>query len=240
MCSGTRTILGLKGLVRHNTSMCGRFVRYIPIFQAMKRFKVSQVYPYQPEQSYNIASTQEVIIVNDEGVRQMIPCRWGFIPSWSKEAMGSSMINARAETITEKRAFRRAFKKQGCPVIADGFFEWKKEGKKKLPLFIRLKSAETFGFAGLYNVWISPSGDEVCTCTIITTKGNELIQPFHDRMPVIIPEDKEDLWLDRDIEDKEVLLSLLQAYPADLMEADDVPPNMNSPTYNKPENIRPL
>lgn len=109
--------------------MCGRFVRYTPLFQAMKRFKVHQVYPYEPEPSYNIAPTQEIIVVNNEGVRQLIPCRWGFIPSWAKDvATGSSMINARAETVAEKRAFRYAFKKYRCLVIADGFYEWKKEG----------------------------------------------------------------------------------------------------------------
>lgn len=221
--------------------MCGRFVRYTPIFQAMKRFKVHQVYPYEPEPSYNIAPTQEIIIVNNEGVRQLMPCRWGFIPSWSKDpSIGNSMINARAETVADKRSFRHAFKKQRCLVIADGFYEWKKEGKQKQPVYIRLTSGETFGFAGLYNVWTSPAGDEVCTCTIITTSANELIHSFHDRMPVIIPEDKEDLWLDQGIEDKEMLLPLLQQYPADLMEAYDVSPKMNSPSYNRPNNIEPL
>lgn len=221
--------------------MCGRFVRYTPVIQAMKRFKAHQVYPYEPEPSYNIAPTQEIIIVNNEGVRQLLPCRWGFIPSWAKdESIGASMINARAETVADKRSFRHAFKKQRCLVIADGFYEWRKEGKRKQPIYIRLKSQETFGFAGLYNVWVSPSGDEVCTCTIITTEANELIQPFHDRMPVIIPEDKEDLWLDQDIEDKEVLLSLLRAYPAELMEAYNVSGKVNTSSHNRPGNIEPV
>lgn len=221
--------------------MCGRFVRYTPIFQAMKRFKVHKVYPYQPEPSYNIAPTQEIIIVNNEGVRQLIPCRWGFVPSWSKDvSMGSNMINAQAETVAEKLTFRTALKKQRCLVIADGFYEWKKEGKRKLPLYIRLKSCEAFGFAGLYNVWTSPAGNEVCTCTIITTSANELIQPFHDRMPVIVPEDKEDLWLDQGIDDKEILLSLLQPVPAELMEAYKVSPRVNTPNHNEPGNIEPL
>lgn len=114
------------------------------------------------------------------------------------------------------------------------------EGRRKQPVYIRLKSGETFGFAGLYNIWISPAGDEICTCTIITTKANDLVHPFHDRMPVIIPQDREDLWLDQSMEDKEVLLPLLQAYPAELMEAYAVSPRMNTPSYDEPENIRPL
>jgi putative SOS response-associated peptidase YedK len=221
--------------------MCGRFVRYTPIFQAVKRFKAQEVYPFEPEPSYNIAPTQEVVIVNTEGVRQMLPCRWGFIPSWSKDvSIGSTMINARSETVAEKLTFRTALKKQRCLVIADGFYEWKKEGKRKLPVYIRLKSDETFGLAGLYNIWTSPAGDEVRTCTIITTRANELIQLFHDRMPVIIPEDKEDLWLDQGMEDKEMLQSVLQPYPADLIEAYAVSPKMNTPSHNEPENIEPI
>jgi putative SOS response-associated peptidase YedK len=220
--------------------MCGRFVRYTPVSKAIKRFKARQAYPYEPEPSYNIAPNQEIIVVNNEAVRQLMPCRWGLIPSWSKDAsIGNKMINARSETVAEKRSFRYAFKKHRCLVVADGFYEWKKEERRRQPVYIRLKSAEAFGFAGLYNTWISPSGDEVCTCTIITTAANDLIHPFHDRMPVIIFEHKEDLWLDQRVEDSEMLLSLLQPYPADLMEAYAVSPRVNTPGHDGPDNIKP-
>ena len=127
--------------------------------------------------------------------------------------MGNKMINARSETVAVKPAFRRAFKKQRCLVVADGFYEWQTREGRKYPVYVRLTSNEPFGFGGLYNVWESPEGDTICTCTIITTEANELIQPIHDRLPVIIPRDKEDSWLDPNNEDKEGLLPLLKTFP---------------------------
>ena len=221
--------------------MCGRFVRVTPIPTLAKRFRVKQVFPQDPGPSYNIAPTYEILIINDEGVRQLVPCRWGFMPSWAKDpSIGNRMINARAETVTAKPAFRQAFKKQRCLVIADGFFEWRKEGGRKLPMFIRLSSGKPFDFAGLYNVWTSPVGDETCTCTIITTTANELLSPIHDRMPVIISKDKKDLWLDPSMEDKEQLLSLLKPYPVNQMEVWEVSPKVNRPGYDSPDNIKPV
>jgi putative SOS response-associated peptidase YedK len=221
--------------------MCGRFVRMTPIPKLAKHFKVKEVLATDPGPGYNIAPTYEILIVNNEGVKQLISCRWGFLPSWAKDpSIGNNMINARAETVAEKPAFKYAFKKQRCLVIADGFYEWKKEEGHKLPMHIRLSSGMPFGFAGLYNVWTSPVGDEICTCTIITTTANELLKPIHDRMPVIIPQEKEDLWLDSSIEDKEQLLTLLKPYDADEMEAWEVSPAMNRPGYDSPENIKPV
>ena len=221
--------------------MCGRFVRVTPIPMVAKEFRVKQVAPQDPGPSYNIAPTYEVLIVNDEGVRQLIPCRWGFLPSWAQDpSIGNRMINARAETVAQKPAFRHAFKQQRCLVIADGFYEWRREGTRKLPLYIRLKSGRSFGFAGLYTVWTSPVGDATCTCTIITTTANQLIRPIHERMPVIIPKDKEDLYLDPTIHDAEALLALLKPYPAEEMELWEVSPRMNRPGYDSPENILPI
>ena|SRR5450756_587241 len=113
--------------------MCGRFVRVTPIPTIARRFKVKQVASPEPGPSYNIAPTHEIIIVNNEGVRQLVLCRWGFLPSWAKDpSIGNNMINARAETVADKPAFRYAFKKQRCLVIADGFYEWRKEGNTML------------------------------------------------------------------------------------------------------------
>jgi putative SOS response-associated peptidase YedK len=221
--------------------MCGRFVITTPVPTIAKRFKVTQVVSPDPGPRYNIAPTNEIIVVNDEGVRQLTACRWGFLPVWAKDpAIRTNMINARAETVADKPVFRHAFKKQRCLVIADGFYEWKKERGRKLPMYIRLKTGEPFGFAGLYNVWTSPAGDEVCTCTIITTRANDLLKPIHDRMPVIIPMEREDRWLDPALQDKKELLPLLEPYDADAMEAWEVSPRMNRPGYDSPENIEPV
>jgi putative SOS response-associated peptidase YedK len=217
--------------------MCGRFVRITPIPDIAERFKIKQIFA-DLTPSYNIAPSQEIVIIKDEGMRQLIQCRWGFIPSWAKDpSIGNKMINARSETVSEKPAFRSAFNKKRCLVIADGFYEWRAEGKKKFPMYIRLKSREPFGFAGLYNVWTSPDGEKSCTCTIITTEANDAVKPIHDRMPVILPREKEDVWINPALEDKEILLAVLKPYPSEEMEAYEVSTKVNFPQYNSPENI---
>jgi len=219
--------------------MCGRFVRVSPIPAIAKRFKVKNTFDTGAKPSYNIAPTQEIIIINEIGERHLLPSRWGFLPLWAKDpSVGNKMINARSETLAVKPAFRHAFKKQRCLIVADGFYEWQSREGRKYPVYIRLKSKEPFGFAGLYNVWESPEGDALCTCTIITTEANELIRPVHDRMPVILPRDKEDFWLDPANEDKEGLLGLLKPYPAQDMELYPVSQKMNSPVYDSAENIK--
>ena len=154
--------------------------------------------------------------------------------------MGFKMINARAESVADKPAFKDAFRNQRCLVIADGFYEWVLEGKVKQPVYIRLKSHTPVGFAGLYSVWRSPEGEDIRTCTIITTDANDLLRPIHDRMPVIILKDKEDLWLDPKTTEKEKLLPLLTPYPSDEMEFYRVSPVMNKPEHDVPEVIRPI
>jgi putative SOS response-associated peptidase YedK len=220
--------------------MCGRFVRITPVGVLAVKFKAEKVFSNLAP-SYNIAPTQEVVIINNEGVRQLIQCKWGFIPSWAKDpAIGYSMINARSETVARKPAFGSAFKRKRCLVMADGFYEWRAEGRKKFPMYIRLKAGECFGFAGLYNVWKPPNGEQICTCTIITTEANETVKTIHDRMPVILPRDKEDPWLDPANEDKEQLLSILKPYPAEEMMAFEVSTEVNSPQHNTPSNIQPI
>ena len=152
--------------------------------------------------------------------------------------------NARAEGVDVKSSFRGAFRKRRCLVAADGFYEWQKSGKTKTPMYIRLKSGKPFGFAGLYEVW-KPKPDsalqhEVATCTIITTEPNELMKPIHHRMPVILPEKAEDLWLDPKIDNIPTLRSLLRPYPEDEMEAYEVSTFVNSPRNNTPQCIAPV
>jgi putative SOS response-associated peptidase YedK len=220
--------------------MCGRFVRSSTIREIADYFKVGAP-SFESEPSYNVAPTQDIIIINNQGVKQLVKCHWGFIPAWAKDiSIGYKMINARVETVTEKQSFKAAFKKHRCLVIANGFYEWQKDKKRKIPVYIHLKSGNPFGFAGLYNVWTSPEGEKICTCTILTTESNELISSIHDRMPVIVPRDKEDMWLDPNIEDVEILKGFLRPFPSEEMVLTRVSDRVNSPRYNSPENITPV
>jgi putative SOS response-associated peptidase YedK len=196
--------------------MCGRFVRSSSIREISDYFNVGGP-SFEFEPSYNIAPTQDIIIINNQGVKQLVKCHWGFVPPWAKElSVGNSMINARSETISEKPSFKAAFRTQRCLVIANGFYEWQKEKKKKIPVYISLKSGNPIGFAGLYNLWTSPEGEKIGTCTIITTESNEILSAIHDRMPVIVPRDKGDIWLDPKIEDVELLKGLLRPFPSEI------------------------
>lgn len=208
--------------------MCGRFVRRRSSATLADEFRVNQISDdLQP--SFNVAPTHNVAVVLEDGARQLVSMRWGLIPSWASDpTIGSKLINARAETLTQKTAFKNAFRNRRCLVVADGFYEWQKQNGTKTPLLIQLRSARPFGFAGLHETWTSPSGESLSTCTIITTEPNEIVRPIHDRMPVILPKDVEDFWLDSSIEDHGRLLDLLLPYPAEEMEAYPVSPLVNS------------
>lgn len=211
--------------------MCGRFTQSLSIPMIAQEFGVAEV-SCDMGPSYNIAPTQKVAVVVTDGVKKLVPVRWGLVPSWAKDiSVGSKMINARAETITEKASYKNAFKKRRCLVVADGFYEWQAVGDSKRPVYIRLKSGAPFGFAGLYEMWKSPEGGELTTCTIITTEANELMRPIHARMPVIIPRGDEDLWLNLETKDPG---RLLNPYPAEEMEAYPVSKRVNSPKNNSP------
>lgn len=209
--------------------MCGRFDLHAEPVKIQKDFGIDHFsVDYHP--SHNIAPSRQIIIVKDDGKRYLAQCRWGFIPSWADDAgIGFKMINARAETIAVKPAFKDAFRKHRCLVIANGFFEWRREGKAKIPFYIRMKAETLIGFAGIFNIWKSLEGEEICSCAIITTEANDLIRPIHDRMPVIIPKDKEDIWLDPKNTDTNQLKSLLVPYPSEEMEMQNVSPVMNTP-----------
>src|SRR5207244_4351381 len=146
----------------------------------------------------------------------------------------------RADRVAESSAFKRPLTSQRCLVVADGFYEWRKVGSRKIPMFIHLKSKEPFGFAGLYDTWHSPDGEAVTSCTIITADANELVAPIHDRMPVIIPKRQQQAWLDPDNRDLVKLLSLLEPLPARQLEAYEVSRLVNTPANNSPECIAPV
>jgi len=220
--------------------MCGRFEIHSAIEIILRIFQVDSI-TFDLMPSYNIAPGQDVpIVVNDNGNR-LVLSRWGFVPSWSKELKtGYKMINARVETVATLPSFRDAFANHRCLVPADGFFEWKKTDKARLPRLIRLRSGRPMGFAGLYNAWHSPEGEEVRTCTIITTSANEAVKMLHDRMPAILPENAFDQWLDPREHDAKKLLPLLKPCAPDEIEVYPVTPKMNSSKYNDPENIKPI
>lgn len=226
--------------------MCGRFTLTKELREVAERFGVH--YPrgfagtgVVDRPRYNIAPTQNVIVIADDGSRSMKQMKWGLIPSWAKDpAIGNRMINARVETIDEKPSFRTALKKRRCLIPADGFYEWQKLGKVKQPVRIVLKSREPFGFAGLWDSWTSPANEMIQSCTIITTAANELIQPVHDRMPVILNREDEAQWLDPKLDDPEKLRPLLEPYPSSEMQFYPVSREVNSPGVDKPSNIEPL
>ena len=191
--------------------------------------------------SYNIAPTQPVAVVLNDGIKRMVAMRWGLVPSRATDpTVASKLINARAETLTVRAAFKEPFRRRRCLVIGDGFFEWKKQGTTKTPLFFHLSPERSFGFAGLYEIWTPPLGEPLVTCTIITTEPNELVTPVHDRMPVILPKAVEDLWLDPTMDDHTRLLDLLQPYPAGEMSAYAVSQLVNSVKNDSPECIEPV
>ena len=195
--------------------MCGRFILLTDLSVIVESFRIGEV-AAEYKTGSNISPGQQIsAVILDEDINKLVDFRWGLIPSWAKDpAIGNKMFNARAETIAEKPSFREAFKRRRCLIVADGFYEWQKMEKGKKPFHFSLRSAESFGFAGLYETWMSPENKPVKTCTIITTDANDLLKPIHDRMPVIVRKDKEALWLDPGVLDRRELAAILKPYSA--------------------------
>src|SRR6266700_5259121 len=214
--------------------MCGRFTLSTDIKSVAAKFGVPPTLQASPR--YNVAPTQEVVSILSNGSAHMEWLQWGLIPSWAKdESIGSKMINARAETLAEKPSFKRLLRSRRCLILADGFYEWKKEGKGKVPMFITLKDDEPFAFAGLWDSWRDADGQQIRTCTIITTEANELMAPIHNRMPVILPQQAREEWLDPSIHEEQLLLPLLKSYPAEAMTTRPVSRLVNNPQYDSAE-----
>ncbi|YAF98200.1 MAG: SOS response-associated peptidase [Nodularia sp. CChRGM 3473] len=221
--------------------MCGRFTLNQSAAALAEFFHIQQIPDLAAQ--YNIAPTQRVATVlhnPESGKREFQQLRWGLIPSWAKDpSMGAKLINARAETVAEKPAFRSAFKHRRCLVLADGFYEWQRQNGKKQPFYFRLSDEQPFGFAGLWERWRTED-EEITSCTILTTAANELLQPIHDRMPVILAPQDYDLWLNPQIQTPEPLQQLLCPYPAQAMTAYPVSTWVNKPQHDSPECILPL
>jgi putative SOS response-associated peptidase YedK len=208
--------------------MCGRFTLATDLNAVAKAFGVTP--SLQASSRYNVAPTQEVVSILRNGSAHMEWLQWGLIPSWAKdEAIGAKMINARAETLAEKPSFKRLLRSKRCLVVADGFYEWKKEQGGKIPMYITLKDGSPFAFAGLWDLWHSPDGRDIRTCTLVTTQPNTLVASIHDRMPVILTADARDMWLDTALQDEQALLPLLAPYPAGEMTARAVSRLVNNP-----------
>jgi len=168
--------------------------------------------------------------------------RWGLIPSWARDrSIGARMINARAETVAEKPAFRVAFRHRRCLVPMSGFYEWKKEAGRKVPYFIHLLNTDAFAAAGLYEFWAGKDGEgPIESYTIITTEANEMIRPLYERMPVILPPDDYEAWLDPDNNEVEGLKARLKPYPAEEMRAYPISSRVNNVNNDGPEIIEPV
>ena len=218
--------------------MCGRYTIIAKAEEIEKRFNVEVPESFTP--SYNAAPTHILPVITNKNPDGVSLFQWGLIPGWAKDKrIGSKLINARAETITEKASFKNAFKQKRCLVIADGFYEWKRSSKKiKIPHRILLDTKELFAFAGLWEEFRDENQHVVHTFTIITTKANSAISKIHERMPVILEPGTEQKWLSSTISAGEQL-ELLKPYDEQRMDFYTVSPLVNSVSNNNSQLIIP-
>jgi len=222
--------------------MCGRFTLTIDPGDLQEVFPDVQI-PSGFSPRFNIAPTQPVAVISNAVPDRLDFFTWGLIPSWAKDPeIGNRMINARAETLAEKPSFRTALRRRRCLILADGFYEWRQipDSKGKIPTYIHLKDHRPFAFAGLWELWNSPDGSQIYSCTIITTQPNELMQTIHNRMPVILPKASYSRWLDPAERQPADLADLLVSYPASEMAAYPVSRLVNSPQVDTPACIQPV
>lgn len=208
--------------------MCGRYTLTTNSQKIAESFGVAPTLSTQPR--YNIAPTQQVVALVRDNTTHLSMLRWGLIPAWAKdESIGARMINARAETLAEKPSFKGLLRRRRCLVLADGFYEWRIEGKEKTPMYITLQNNQLFAFAALWDSWKNPVGEPIQSCTIITTEPNELMASIHNRMPVILRPGAYEDWLNPQLHDEQVLAHWLKPYPTELMKARPVSKLVNNP-----------
>ncbi len=222
--------------------MCGRYTLAVEREQLKLRFGLETT-GVELRPRYNVAPGQEMPVVVAKDGRDLKLMRWGLVSSWARdETVGYKMINARSETVHQKPSFRTPFRERRCLVPADGYYEWRKTPglKRKTPVRFILTDGRLFGFAGLWDVWRDPDGHERVTYTILTTGANDLSRPIHHRMPVILRQQDEEVWLDPDVKEPSELLPLLMPYPSEAMNAYEVSTVVNSPSHDSPECIAPV
>jgi putative SOS response-associated peptidase YedK len=236
--------------------MCGRYIEVSSPTLLAERFDVDEILvPETPEADYNVAPRKEVLTVvqrglddpepaapdgGRDGVRVLEAMRWGLVPSWAHDPkIGDRLINARAESVAEKPAFKTAFRKRRCIMPADGFYEWRRiSGKQKQPVFVHRRDGEPIAFAGLWEVWrdhATPDAPWLVSCAIVTTRANATMEPIHDRMPVMLPENAWDTWLDVRVGARDVLEPLLVPAPDATIELWPVSSAVNNAANNGPE-----
>lgn len=220
--------------------MCGRFTLTVSPEQLAAAFHLEAPPPADLTPRYNIAPTQMVAAVPNAAPRHVEWYRWGLVPAWAKDpAIGSSLINARAETVAEKPSFRAAFKRRRCLVLADGFYEWRREGAgaraPKTPMYVQMKDGRPFALAGLWETWQSPAGERLQTCTLITTAANALMAPIHDRMPVILAPEAYAAWLAEGELPPAQAQALLQPFDPEAMTVRPVSTRVNNARYDAPD-----
>ena len=221
--------------------MCGRFTLHSQLNLLLQQFALDAGPPWAPR--YNIAPTQSSLVIRETvGVhRELVPMRWGLVPSWAKEpSIGQRMINARAETVAEKPSFRVAFQRRRCIVPADGYYEWARTDSGKQAYYIRSRDDEHLAMAGLWESWHVDQADAMETFTVITTEANDATTGIHDRMPVLLSRENYDLWLDPAFHAIQPLQELLRPAPSDLLRYYRVSALVNNPRHEDPECIRPL
>ena len=219
--------------------MCGRFVQYSNAQVYASAFAVETLFEARPR--YNLAPTQAVLAVRtgESGVRELTPLRWGLVPSWSKGPDNRySMINARAETVSSKPAYRNAFKHRRCLIPSEGFYEWKSQPGGKTPYLIRRKDGAPFALAGLWERWHGEDGQALESCTIIVTDANDLVRGIHERMPVILEREDYAAWLDPDNGDTGALTALLKPTDPGPWTLHPVSRLVNSARNDTPELLR--
>lgn len=216
--------------------MCGRFTRWHTAEEIAKRFEVEAAEEFA-EARYNIAPSQAIPVITQPDARSVLVCKWGLVPFWSKDpALGNKLINAKAETLAEKPSFKYALEKRRCLIPADGFYEWDKRGKPAQPMYIHRRDDGLFAFAGLWEECKLLDGQLLRTCTIITVPPNAVVGDFHQRMPALLRQEDEAVWLAPATKTKEAL-ACLQPFPDGALEAYAVSTAVNSPAHETAELI---
>jgi putative SOS response-associated peptidase YedK len=222
--------------------MCGRYRLSRSKELLAEHFNVEPDDDWEPR--YNIAPSQNVPVIRqhpDEPKRLGSQMRWGLIPAWAKDAsIGFKMINARAETVATKPACRDVLRKRRCLIPADGFYEWVKDGRAKTPFCFTMSDNSIFAFAGIWDSWRNPQGQMIETCSIITTTPNALLADIHDRMPVILPDDAYDLWLDPGLQKADAICDLLKPFDLTLMRRYQVSSRVNLVQNDDPACAEPV